>query len=83
MIWIHGYGLCFVLGWNKGDIWLGNGTKIFIAATSGSAVRGRSLNCLGPNTPITVQNKNTLGIKTVQMYELEKELHANNIKPNP
>lgn len=69
-----------VKGWNKGDVWLGNGTKIFIAATSGSAVRGRSLNCLGPQTPITVQHKNTLGIKTVQMHELERELRANNIK---
>jgi hypothetical protein len=68
--------------WNKGNIELGNGTKVFIAATSGSAVRGRSLNCFGPNTPLTVQNKNTLGIKTVQMHELEKELHDYNIKSN-
>lgn len=71
-----------VKGWNKGDIWLGNGTKIFIAATSGSAVRGRSLNCFGPQTPITLQHKQNLGIKTVQMHELEKELHDYNIKPN-
>lgn len=71
-----------VKGWNKGDIWLDNGTKIFIAATSSSAVRGRSLNCLGPQTPITLQHKNTLGIKTVQMHELERELRDYNIKSN-
>lgn len=71
-----------VKGWNKGDIWLDNGTKIFIAATSSSAVRGRSLNCLGPQTPITLQHKNTLGIKTVQMHQLERELRDYNIKSN-
>lgn len=71
-----------VKGWNKGDIWLDNGTKVFIAATSGSAVRGRSLNCFGPNTPVTLQHKKSLDIKTVQMHELEKELHAYNHKSN-
>jgi hypothetical protein len=30
--------------WNKGDIWLGNGSKVFTAATTGSSVRGKSLN---------------------------------------
>lgn len=68
--------------WNKGNIELETGTKIFIAATSGSAVRGRSLNCFGPKTPVTLQNKNTLGIKTVQMNELEKELHDYHIETN-
>ena len=71
-----------VKGWNKGDIWLDSGTKVFIAATSGSAVRGRSLNCFVPDTQITVQRKDTLDIKTVQMHELEKELHAYHIKSN-
>lgn len=33
-----------VIVWNKGDIKLGNGTIMFSAATTGSSVRGKSLN---------------------------------------
>lgn len=62
--------------WNKGDIHLGNGTKIFTAATGGSAVRGKSLNCFGGNTVITVQRKDTKAVKNVTFEQLEKELHA-------
>lgn len=32
--------------WNKGDIELDNGSKAFTAATSASAIRGKSVNCL-------------------------------------
>ena len=32
--------------WNKGDIELENGSKIFTAATSSSAIRGKSVNWL-------------------------------------
>lgn len=35
-----------VTTWNKGDIELENGSKVFTAATSGSACRGRSINLL-------------------------------------
>ncbi len=35
-----------VVTWNKGDIKLDNGSKIFTAATSPSAIRGRSVNLL-------------------------------------
>ncbi len=35
-----------VLTWNKGDIKLDNGSKIFTAATSVSAIRGKSCNCI-------------------------------------
>jgi hypothetical protein len=35
-----------VTTWNKGDIELENGSKVFTAATSGSAIRGRSVNWL-------------------------------------
>lgn len=30
--------------WNKGSLSLGNGTKVFTAATSGSSIRGKSVN---------------------------------------
>jgi len=35
-----------VTTWNKGDIELENGSKVFTAATSSSAIRGRSVNML-------------------------------------
>lgn len=35
-----------VTGWNKGDIELENGSKVFTAATSSSGIRGKSVNML-------------------------------------
>ena len=35
-----------VVGWNKGDIELENGSKVFTAATSASGIRGKSVNLL-------------------------------------
>jgi len=35
-----------VTGWNKGDIELENGSKVFTAATSASGIRGKSVNML-------------------------------------
>ena len=32
--------------WNKGSYWLENGSKVFCAATSGSGIRGKSVNLL-------------------------------------
>lgn len=60
--------------WNKGDIELGNGSIILTAATTGSGIRGKSVNCLGGDTPIIVRDKETLDIKTITMEELDKEL---------
>lgn len=59
--------------WNKRSIHLGNGTKVFVAATSKNAVRGKSLNCLGEETIITVENKNTRNVKNISFGELERE----------
>lgn len=42
--------------WNKGDILLGNGTVIFCAATSGSSIRGRSVNLVYLDEFAFVQN---------------------------
>ena len=63
--------------WNKRSIQLGNGTKVFVAATSKNAVRGKSLNCLGEDTIITVENKNTRAVKNVSFGELEREYATN------
>lgn len=48
-----------IRGWNKGDVWLGNGqkgTKVFCAATGGSSIRGRSINILYLDEFAFVQN---------------------------
>ncbi len=64
--------------WNKRSMELGNGTKVFVAATSKNAVRGKSLNCLGGDTLITVENKKTHAVKNVSFSDLEKE-YANEL----
>ncbi len=43
-----------VVTWNKGDIKFDNGSKIFTAATSLSAIRGRSVNCVTGDTMVTI-----------------------------
>jgi hypothetical protein len=45
-----------VKGWNKGDIYLANESKIFCAATSGSSIRGRSVNLVYLDEFAFVQN---------------------------
>lgn len=62
--------------WNKRSMELGNKTKVFVAATSKNAVRGKSLNCLGGGTIITVENKNTRQVKNVNFTDLEREYNA-------
>lgn len=43
-----------VVTWNKRSIELENGSTMFCSATSGSALRGRALNCVGGETLVTV-----------------------------
>lgn len=57
-----------VYTWNKGDIELENGSKIFTAATSGSAITGRS--CVVGDTRITVRNKNTGEVRGIEIQDL-------------
>lgn len=59
--------------WNKRSLELGNGTKVFVAATSKNAVRGKSLNCLGGDNIITIEHKRTHEIKEVKFKDLERE----------
>lgn len=55
--------------WNKGDIELENGSKVFTAATSATAVTGRS--CVIGSTKITLKNKETGEKKVVKIEDLE------------
>lgn len=45
-----------VRGWNKGDIYLANESKVFCSATSGSSIRGRSVNLVYLDEFAFVQN---------------------------
>lgn len=62
--------------WNKRSMTLGNGTKVYVAATTKNAVRGKSINCLGGDTPITVERKDTSERKIITLQDLEQEYHA-------
>ena len=43
-----------IVEWNKGNIELENGSKILASATSSSAVRGQSYNCVAGNSKIDI-----------------------------
>jgi hypothetical protein len=45
-----------VTTWNKGNITLENGSKIFAYATSGTGVRGGSFNCIDGDAEITIED---------------------------
>ena len=66
-----------VITYNKGDMELDNGSKIFTAATSATAITGRS--CVIGDTEITVRNKDTGEIKTIKIEELEAEDYKQSI----
>lgn len=61
--------------WNKGDIELENGSKVFTAATSASGIRGKS--CVTGDTRVTIKN---LLNNQVSQVEILKLLNNNSIK---
>lgn len=63
--------------WNKGNIELGNGSKIITSASSSSSIRGRSINCISDDTVITVRNKLTHKIEKLSIKELKDRLNEN------
>ena len=60
--------------WNKGSFQLENGSRILASATSSSAIRGFSINCVSGNTDITVRDKYTGEIKTVKIEDVYGEI---------
>lgn len=60
--------------WNKGDIELGNRSKVLSAAASSSSIRGKSINCVDVSTQVTVKNKKTNKMETISIAELESRL---------
>lgn len=64
-----------VIDWNKGSFSLENGSKIIAAATSSSAIRGRS--CIVGSEMVTVRDKETGKIKKVSIEDLSNEIKSN------
>lgn len=65
--------------WNRGNIELGNRSKIFTAPATTSAIRGRSVNCVDVNTIVTVKNKKNGKVESLTITELEKKIGLSNI----
>lgn len=65
-----------VTEWNKGSFVLENGSRIIASATSGSAIRGFSVNCLGGDTKVTVLENEK--IYHINMDELNKSKFIEN-----
>ena len=74
-----------VVTWNKGNIEIENGSKVVSAATSSSAIRGGSYNCVDGNSVTTVKiNGNVFDISMKDLYDLiansSKYICNNNLK---
>ena len=69
-----------VTEWNKGSFVLENGSRILASATSSSAIRGFSINCVSGSTSIKVRHKKTGEVKEVKIGSIYSEL--NNTKAN-
>jgi len=64
-------------GWNKQEIAFSNGSKIQISATSESAIRGKSCNCVDGSSVVTLKDKETNTIFDISMEELSNILENN------
>ena len=58
-----------IVEWNKGSIVLENGSKIVAAATSSSAVRGGSYNCISGTSIITIKDNLTGEIYNISIED--------------
>jgi hypothetical protein len=59
-----------VVEWNKGTIVLENGSKILASATSSSAIRGGSFNCISGDSIVTIKNPITGEIEDISISDL-------------
>jgi hypothetical protein len=69
---------CGVVEYNKYSLEFDNGTKIEVSATSDSAFRGRSINCVAPNTMVCYADDHGEVFYTT----IEKAANANSSKIN-
>ena len=67
-----------VVEWNKGSIVLENGSKVLAAATSSSAVRGGSYNCISGNSVVTLRDSTNGTIFDISIEKLFADSSRNN-----
>ena len=66
--------------WGGTEVIFGNGSSIAISTTTGSAVRGESVNCIGGDELVTIRNKETGEVRRVPVKALYLELEDMNQK---
>lgn len=73
-----------IVSWNKGSLELENGSRVIAGATSSSAVRGGSFNCISGNSIITVEKPDgvILNLKILDLFNDSASLPINNIGMN-
>jgi hypothetical protein len=67
-----------IVEWNKGRIELENGSRIIASATSGAAIRGETINCVGGDTKICVADNGNIFYINIDDYK--DEFIEDNIK---
>jgi len=67
-----------VIEWNKGSIVLENGSKVLASATSSSAIRGGSFNCIAGESIVTIRDPKMGGIFNISIEELYANSSRNN-----
>lgn len=66
--------------YGKKEILLANGSSIAISTTTGSAVRGDSVNCVVGDTEITIRDKKSKKIEKISIEELYKRCENDGIE---
>lgn len=56
--------------WGQTSVYFSNGSSIEISATSSTAARGKSINCVDGKSIIKIKNKNTGEIKKIKIQDL-------------
>lgn len=64
--------------WNKRGVQFSHGTRIICAATSPDGIRGMSINCVSGDSSVTIRDKETGEIKTINIENLYTELGITN-----
>ena len=63
--------------WGQTSVYFANGSSIEISATSSTAARGKSINCVDGKTMVTIRNKKTGEVLNINMETLASLLKTN------
>lgn len=68
--------------WGNTEVMFENGSSIAISTTTGSAVRGETVNCVTGNEKVIVRNKRTGQIQTISVKDLTDQIKNKNHQLN-